>query len=576
MGKAPAEEEVRVSAVSVRRALALVPALRAVVPAFSVAVPALSVAVVALSVVLAGAAAAKSYRAESYRSDIRLLEDGSLRVNEEIRFRFEGGPFHTVYRILPLRRTDGIDEITSPDPVVIRQRSSEIDLRWNFDPVTDTVRTIVLTYHVRGAIYQKDGKGALRWIAFPREHEYRIDSAQAFLVFPPGSPPSETVETVPRGISQSRTAAGILFDVGTLHANRTIEIDASLPAPAAEPEWQAFHERWMRRVPSFLAVAALILVAGMILIAGIWRRYVAAASPLASGGPPPLAIAPPSDLSPALAGALRDGRASFTQEIATLLDLARRGFIRFEETGRTSIFKTSRKIIRRLDIPESPSTWEEVVLAQAFRDAEPSGAVTLGKAWRRVYRAFPSFRSAVEEELERRGDFDPAVRLGMRRLYGLAIGGAVLTVLSIVWTIVLFGRFGPAPIALAFAFGIVAITSMGIAGVMPLFSERGRDESIRWKGFALAIRRSAKERTPIDAERFTAWLSYAAAFGFADTWMRAGSRWGIAVPDWLRSAPGSRAAFDAWIPIFMVHGGGGAGVGGGGGGAAGGGASGAS
>lgn len=108
---------------------------------------------------------------------------------------------------------------------------------------------------------------------------------------------------------------------------------------------------------------------------------------------------------------------------------------------------------------------------------------------------------------------------------------------------------------------------------MPLHSSRGKDAALRWKGFASHMKRSAREKTPVETDRFRAWLAYAAAFGLADVWLRAGSRWGIAVPDWLRGAPGSHAAFDGWIPIFGSHGIGGAP--GGAGGAAGGGASGA-
>jgi hypothetical protein len=98
-------------------------------------------------------------------------------------------------------------------------------------------------------------------------------------------------------------------------------------------------------------------------------------------------------------------------------------------------------------------------------------------------------------------------------------------------------------------------------------------EAVGWKGFARFMKRTAREKTPVEAERFRLWLAYAAAFGFADAWMRAGDRWGIAVPEWLRGTPDHAATYGGWVAVFASSGHGG--IGGGAGGAAGGGGSGA-
>ena len=546
--------------------------MRRLLPAFALGPLALG-----LCLCVTRPAAAKSYQAEMYNSEIRVLGDGSLLVTEDVRFRFEEGPFHYVYRRLPLRKTDGIDEITSTEPITIRRRSSEVDVRWTFPELHDAVRTFRLAYRAHGVVYVKDGRPILRWAAFPTERDYAIGSARVRLRLPPGCPAPQRVATEPRSATIEEPDSGFFIDAGRIRANRTFVIEATFPAgaiSATEPAWKAFEEHWKHEVPGFLAGGVAILLIGLGTMLRVRRASIAPAPSLeAASRDLPSVASPPSDLPPAIAGALRDGRISLAHAIATLLDLAARGQVRFETEGKRSRFQREKRFLRRVGSPESRAAWERIVLDGAFRDADPNGAVPLEKAWKGIYAASGSFREALKVDLEARGDFDPAMRIGVRRLYNLAIIAASLVVLSIVGTIVAFHQFGLAPLILTLALGAVAIAAMTAGGTLPLYSAVGREQSLGWRGFARYVKSAAKEKTPVNPERFNAWLAYAAAFGIADAWLRAGSRWGVQVPDWFRGAPGQPGSFDGWIPIFA--GGGYGGAAGGAGGAAGGGGSGA-
>ena len=55
------------------------------------------------------AAEAKTYRAASYEVAYAAAADGTVRVEETIRFEFAGGPFTYVFQELPTAQCDGIE-----------------------------------------------------------------------------------------------------------------------------------------------------------------------------------------------------------------------------------------------------------------------------------------------------------------------------------------------------------------------------------------------------------------------------------------------------------------------------------
>ena len=106
-------------------------------------------------------AAANEYRAERFGSRIEILSGGSLRVTETIVFRFEKGTFKKVSRVIPTRRTDGVDFVgASMDGVefpvgsgnghVSVRRNNGLRVEWHFPPTSETTHTFVTSYVARG------------------------------------------------------------------------------------------------------------------------------------------------------------------------------------------------------------------------------------------------------------------------------------------------------------------------------------------------------------------------------------------------------------------------------------------
>lgn len=542
--------------------------------------PFLLVALATLVVVALGASAgptqAKAYTCTLYTSDLRIEDDGSLLVTETIRFRFEKGDFTHVWRTLPLRKLDAIEQIESPDPIVVNRRRETISVRWNFPAIHDTTRTFVLTYRARGVVANSAGKPVLRWAAFPTEHSYRIERARAQLSWPASWPAPEGLTAGRSGVRPLKTATGALFEFGALRPERTAVIEADFGGNAptiATPAWQRQREQWNRQNPLFFAITGILLLLGGIVVTRMRRSAVA---------PAPLSRAtlsqttPPSDLSPFLAGPICDGRVWLRHVIAGLIDLAAQGAVSFEMSPRRSLWTGKSFRVHRGAQPSSIGSIGQAAIDSAFRKCDPDGSVEIRKAWTSLMRDMKGLERTIRAELERRGEFDPAVAEGGKRvshfgfiLLALAVGAGLLVALS-------FDRVGPAAMAPVAALGVLGAISIAVGASVPLQSTAGRAHALEWKSFARSLKDAARGSTPLDGRRYVQWLPYAMAFGVSDAWLRAGKKWNITPPPWLQGFDGNTDGMAAWVAVFGAsagsHGGTGAG---GAGGAAGGGGSGA-
>ncbi len=522
-----------------------------------------------------GHARAKSYSAELYTSELRILEDGTLAVTEIVRMRFERGEFTHLWRTLPLRRLDGIDRIESPDPIRVSANQQRISIRWEFPAIHDTVRTFTLSYRVHGVFTNAGGRPILRWVAFPREHAYRIDRARAVLSWPSGWPAPEHLEVSGSDLRPMESASGALFEIGPLRTERSVTIHAVLaPGTIAleTPAWQLQQQRWNEQVPMMLAIAGVILALGVFAI--VRMRNVAVAPAPSSGTVTPRP-GPPSDLPAALAGPVCDGRVWLRHAVAGLIELGVRGVLRFEMEPKKSRWSGKTFRIRRLADSGALGTIERAALESAFRKGDADGTVEMGKAWTSLMRDMKGFERLVRAELEARGEYDPHVTEGGRRiarfgylLLALCAGAGVLVGLA-------FDRFGPSALATVGVLAVLGAIAVAIGKTVPLQSPSGRAHAVEWKGFARYMRDATKGTVPLDAERFNRWLPYATSLGIADAWLRAGKKWKIAPPPWLGDLEGNKDGMVAWLPVFGSGVSGHGGMATGGGAAAGGGGSGA-
>jgi len=349
----------------------------------------------ALAWIPGAAVARKSYSAESYRTDIRLQEDGSLRIQEEMRVRFTGGPFTFFYRGLPLRRTAGIDELSASDSIQVKRRRSRIDVTWRFPATRDTVRTFRLAYTARGALALRGDRSSLRWWAFPQDRAYVIEQASAAVVLPPGGPAAASLETRPRGRDfrpvLPEQAAALLLPVPEgaavlalgplrLEDDKSVVLRAEFsgfPLPAEAPAWQVREDRWRDRLLGVLVVTSFLLTLGLFWV--LWSRaWLIAQLDRGPGWSSPsgrvLALtSPPEGAPPAVVAGLTHGVLNAVPVLAGLFDLGRRGLLRFEAAQRRFAWSSPPVRVRPASAAADLPPWDRLLLERVASKADADG-----------------------------------------------------------------------------------------------------------------------------------------------------------------------------------------------------------
>jgi uncharacterized protein (TIGR04222 family) len=551
---------------------------------FSILVLLLSVASVAF--------AAKTYRAERFDADWQVSGDGSLTIAETVVFAFSGGPFTYVYRELPDSYSDGIEVLAvSMDGQPLTQgagtgqyeveNGGEKKVTWHFAPTSDATHTFGLTYRALGAVRRQGGQDLLVWNFLPTDYEYPIDAATLRLSYPASAQRVGAPE-VRRGQATVSEADGqAVFTAANIRKGSPLTVAlrfAEGSLIAEQPAWQQHAAMIAQRAPTMWLLAALVLSLGTVGLAWGWR---AGARP---GGARPVSralvrTAPPSNLSPALAGALvnYNGKAGMVQAMATLFGLAQRGVVTFEETGEQKWYRGPQFAVRlqaaaltgvRLDPPE------EALIAALFT-GKGRAEVPVAKLGEALRKAMRSFGKTIEAQLVERSLLDPARAAHARRLVAIGILLLVL-ILPLLAVAVFFWRdFGGWVLLVPIASFILSMAAFVLSGLYSVRSDEGEEEAADWRSFRDYIKGVAKGREPAwDMHVFDRYFPYAATFDLAEGWAKAfRERGGAEVPVWFRSlstADGDRlGAFIVMTSALhssTASSGGGAGAGGAGGG----------
>jgi hypothetical protein len=554
-----------------------------------------SLFVLVAATLLTGCNAAKSYSADRFDVDAVLVgQDGSLQVTEVVVFRFTGGPFTYVWRELPTDYSDGVSDIrvamdgqpftrgAGPGQVEIEGRDP-LKITWHFAPTADATHTFVLTYRLNGVVRQEAAADRLLWNALPTDHNYRIGQASVKVSYPAAAKLLPATAGIRRGAGAVMTGANsVAFTAEALRADAPLQIELRFaPGSLIEtpPAWQTRAAQARLTAPYFGGAAVAVLLLGVLGLIALWNRQRREPAEKPTFRP----TAPPSDLSPAIAGALNGSgsQPTWANAVATLFDLARRGVLGIQESAERAWYRQHDFVLDLLDQPADLRP-HEVGLLRLFFEGKQGALTTrvrLSDLHNRLAGRLKWFNEPLKAEMAAAGFLDPA-RTQTRNRFFLAGGLLIAVALAgLILAIVLTPRFAGWPFLILgslFVLSMVAFV-MGVA-YSPL-SERGSQEAARWQGFYEYLRDVSRGReTAWDMRQFERYLPYAASYGLAEKWAKAfQARGGAEIPTWFRAvATAPDQAMGSFIAFTAVsHSTGSSSGAGGAGGAAGGGGSGA-
>jgi hypothetical protein len=503
----------------------------------------------------------KEYSADRFDVDIAIQSDGSLLVTETTLFQFVGGPFTTVFRDLPTNDTDGITDIAagvdgvtwpagkSAGQVEISQ-GNPIKVTWHLTSASDVSYAFSLTYHVRGVIRQESSADILRWQALPNQYEYPIRTSKVLVTWPEaarliGSP------TLEKGNAQIETnAAHATFTAHDLKANSPLLVTMRFQPGsviATPPHWQARQASARQSTPLFIAMAVALLMVGSISLFIFWMRHRGETLPAADDTAYP--TAPPSDLPPALAGALNGYGAepAWPNALATVFDFARRGVVSIEEAPEHPWYRSHEFVIQAQAQPDNLRPHERGLWDMLFTPksgVHPS--IKLSELSQHLSSEWKRYAEPLKQEMQVAGWLDPE-RKQVRRTF--LIVGAMLFVagpFAMLATSLLLRDFDARPILIGLSLILTGVVAFIMASTFSPLSPAGAQEARRWQGFYQYLRDVTRGREFLPrADLWEDYLPYATSYGLAAAWGKLFKQQGrVQLPTWFQALATTRTEDD--------------------------------
>jgi hypothetical protein len=523
--------------------------------------------------IVSPAIAAKDYRADRY--DVRLVVEpgGAMVVTETITFALGADTFTYVSRTLPRRRIDGLTILSvtmdgrelSPgdDPGQYDVAKTDNDgrrIRWHFAKTTAATHTFGLSYRVAGVVRQEAAADVLEWHALPTDHEYPIAIATVSLEWPAAAGVIEPPAVDPPVSSAAAGEAAVRFERTGLAKDDPWLVRARFaPRSVAStlPDWQRRARQAQQKLPLFLGLAGMVLLAGV----GGFTAFRLNHRPGVPRDPSARQPSAPGDLPLVLGAALaQNGNANWNTALAAILDLARRGVVRIDETegsllrkhdftltagGAAAPTRPAERALYDLLFTTKTGSRERV------KFSELSGIFASKGRWRR-------FTDAVKSELRNAGLVDQERERTRGRATVTAVVVLVLGFVALMAAIPFIDEYGGATLMIGAA--LLASGGVGLAvsqSLTPLTDDALRRAQL-WQAHGRYLKDLSKAvpSTTVAGDVVDRVLPYAAAFGVAAAWAKVLKKHGMtAGPTWLHAleARGGEAShLDATVVMLTM------------------------
>lgn len=486
-------------------------------------------------------------RVRDYGALLTVHTDGTVDVVEQLTIHFTG-EWHGFDRDLSLRHKtaqgrqvkldveDGAITDFAGNPLVVEHQAR--DAGWTrryhiyIPDAVDADQTIVIQYRVKNAIrffFKSSEVGELDelyWNVTGNEWTMFIDSVHARVALPDDVQPTKVA--VYTGPEASRASDGDIERDGNEvaftarhhlppYAGMTIAVGWPGGHIAGRPS-QA-HDEVMQMV-GFTPLLIPLLV--------FWFAYSAWR---ARGRDPkeqtyPVRYEPITGASPAELGTLIDNRADVDDITATLVDLAVRGFVRFEEVTEPPVLGlTGTDYI--IHILGDRSLWKalkphEQLYLEELAKLAPIGesSVRVSDLHGRFYKVLPKITDAVYDSLVEKGYYrespDKVRSKWVNAAYYTMTAGVFISLFAVtsMWT-------PTTPLSLIAATILSTITLFVFAAIMPARTDAGaraREATLGFKEFLARVEEERYKKLVTSPEQVERFLPYAMAFGVAGTW----------------------------------------------------------
>jgi len=475
--------------------------------------------------------------------------DGSLVVREDITFDFRGA-HQGIFRRIPLSYTregfeyphilSGIgvyDDANHPLRTEVSYPGGSVVIKAWVPGAVNTKKTVSIVYHVRRGVLGYADHDELYWNATGTEWNVPIAAAEVYVTLPAGVGDAE-VRTA--GFTGPLGAAGRDYAVDRLEGHwrfkttRLLRAHEGVTVLVGWPRGHIAHASVLRRAgwavsdhwPLALPVLALI-----------WGGFVWSAFGRDPGGK--RSVKPeytrPANLIPAQAGVLLDERAHTRDVVATIVDLAVRGYLSIEPV--TTAFGNQDFMFKQLKAvggdPELKD-FELFVLAKVFGGDWAINMRLFSEVNEDRENVFPPIRDRLYRLMVQDGLF-PASPGHVRA--GWMLAGAIAAVVGF-----MLPSYGPEWLGFYEPWLRLSLVASGLifaawGWVMPHKTWAGVQQAAHVRGFQEFLERAEKDRLErMPADTFNRLLPWAIALGVTERWILNFQGLRVSAPSWYMSS----------------------------------------
>ena len=505
-----------------------------------------------------------SYHYKEWNDKIVLNRDGTINVEEDLTIYFgshDGGEaYHWFKRRIELNKIQTISDVQVyedingtlvpyregngvPGTFSAYREGDSYYIKLNYE-AKNVVKHFVIKYRILGAaelgtvsFYENDT--SFDFIAIPSDNEVTIDKATVDVKIPEGASKDQIKAWgagLPFGSGNVKIVSGnevvltgsdimpgqfvefnIVFPEGIVEKPAGVTVyPGSAAERAKKTAEQAARKAKLNGLKNLIGLLLFILIVLWIFLTWFKKGKDIVLPEYAE-----YLREPPSDLPPAVVGALLKQGVTTTEFIATLLDLAERGYIKIEEMNRTFgrgdyVYKLTNKDFSKL------KHFEKQILNDIFNGLD---SVRLSDLKNKFSTYLPAVYESINEELVKNDFYEggnPAKVKGKYLGIGFAMifGGFFLLFLGVLtfiaWPVLLGGI-------------VVAL----FANAMPRKSMKGAKERMKWLAFKRYLEDIVKYKKAGEAkELFSKYLPFATVFGIDKHWIKAFSKVQAPAPIW--------------------------------------------
>jgi len=509
--------------------------------------------IILLSCFWIGNVDASSYYYDSIDVEIYVNSDSTFDVIEKQTYSLNGS-FGLFYRDIEMKDLDHISNVEVFDSEGNKlseynknYNGNRLHVQWNFPRrnFNNELKSWTIKYKVHGGLGFFDTYDEIYWNAIFQDREAGVNNANVTVYFPEGADSIFARMFIGRAGTKNEKYDYVINDKSVVFSGSNIVPKEYLTIVVTWPKGFITKPFLYRNQLINLIILFLSILAPIIVFIIAFRRW------WKHGRDPKIQktiiahYSPPNNLSPALIEVLIKQSSDVKGILATIINLAVRGYIRIrEEEKKILFFKSKEYIFERLKSEVDLKPFEQEIMKALFKKGNIVSSTELRN---KFYKEMSDIKKEIHKEVATTNLFNGNIEKTRSKSSTVYFIGLISSIIGffifLIITIVLgLSFYVPQGLILLVGLSISCIIGLVFAYQMPALTPEGL-EAI-WKAVGFKEYLHTAERFRIGAETletFSKFLPYAMIFGVEKQWAKRFSNFSYKDQAWYAPAEEAEA-----------------------------------